>query len=161
MRSEAFATLVESVALALQERQPSLEILAAVGLVWDWFERKVSKDPGFFTRAGRFRRPAALRAYVRQALWRAAANEARRMRRHPAHSFDEQDPFAPVTADAGDRSDVWAAMEKLPPDLRDLVVAIVIEGRSSADVAAELGVSAKTVARRFDRACDLLATYMS
>src|SRR5438067_12086598 len=81
VRSEAFARLIEQSALSVQRKYPSIEVIGSVGLVWAWIDRKAQEHPAFFSEPGRFPRPSALQAYVRQALWRSAANEFRKQRR--------------------------------------------------------------------------------
>jgi RNA polymerase sigma-70 factor (ECF subfamily) len=56
--------------------------------------------------------------------------------------------------------DVQAAIEKLEPELRDLIVQKYFMNRPQAELAVEAGVSPSTVSRRLDRAIEHLRRHL-
>lgn len=91
--------------------------------------------------------------------WRA---EQRRLRAHLRHASRAQVPGDPLVAvdarvDAGRRVErVIAAVERLDPDDRDLLLLIVWEHCTSAEAARALGIPAGTVRSRLKRIRALL-----
>jgi len=156
VRSDEFGRMIEQMALQLQQRYPHLEMLGAVGLVWDWFERKAEEQPDFFS-SGRFPRPAALRAYVRQALWRAAANELRKERAHQFQPIPTSVNLA--AADAGGTFELDELLDALPPPMGHIVRGIVLEQRGMEDVGSTLNLSRWQIKRQLEKACELLGNH--
>ena len=67
-------------------------------------------------------------------------------------------PTATVALDAGD---VWAAIDALPPTLRDVVTLAYGAGQTHAEIGQRLGRPAGTVSYQLSKARGLLATSLA
>lgn len=93
------------------------------------------------------RDPEAFDAWV----YRIVLREAQRVRRrHPEVAFEPVD--GAVTQDAVTGIDVWAALQKLTHDLREVVVLFYFDDLRSEEIARALGVPHATVRNRLMRA---------
>lgn len=156
---ERFASELLAVAGELQARYEAMDFVGAVGLVWDWFARKARRSPRWFAgRHPRFETVGQLRAYLRQALWRTAANEARRdrRRRRIAPLPLDMEPVA-LASGSAERLEWRDAAEALPVPLNLILIRVVFDEQDVGTVARELGISVRQVADLFEVAVDRLA----
>ncbi|KAA1421580.1 SigE family RNA polymerase sigma factor [Nocardioides humilatus] len=93
----------------------------------------------------RVRRTGSEDAYVRRILVRASIDESRRpwRRERPTDTLPDRPAAEPTSPE--DRSELFAALQALPPQQRATVVLRHWLGLSVADTAAELGISEGTV----------------
>ena len=108
----------------------------------------------------RFRGDAALGTWLYRVTYNACLDELRRRPARGAVSLD--DDRVPSVADPADltvqRSDLAAALDRLPPDQRAAVLLIDAYGLDYGDAAAVLGVRTGTIASRLSRARAVLRT---
>ena len=71
------------------------------------------------------------------------------------------DPVAPEGTDLGERDRTFAALRRLPPRQRAVIVLRYYEDLSEADIAAVLGCSTGTVKSQASRALKLLRTHLT
>ena len=162
---ERFAALVMAVAGDLQRQYAGLDFIGATGLVWDWFARKARRSRRWFAagRPPRFRTEAHFRAYLRQALWRTAANELRQERRRQGRLVPLSGALEPVAAasDPAAALDLRERAELLPVPLNLVVEALVFAERGVEEVARDLCVRPAKVVAMFEAAIDQLAKSFS
>lgn len=162
VRSDWFTNCVEAVANDLQRSSRHLDLMAAVGQVWDWFDRRARKEPEFFA-SGRFSNPGALKAYVRQALWRSAADAVRREKRRHRYISELPLNYDPAgnsgdTASAAEISSDWRSRIKMLPWPENLVVEAIVFGEMTLRTAGRrFGISEAEVMAAFDRGIDRLS----
>ncbi len=96
------------------------------------------------------RSPAAFNAWI----YRTAMREIGRIRRKRPFCAESTDSFAdpPDTISL----DVWNALGRLPPDMRDVVVLFYFDDLKTSDIAAALKIPDTTVRTRLNRARDRL-----
>lgn len=110
-------------------------------------------------RVGAVRNPAAVGGWLAGVAGRVAAQLRRAEHRRGVHERYAARSAARDDArpDAGDLAAVLdAELARLPPDLRDPLVLCLVSGRTHEQAAAALGVSARTLRRRLDRARSVL-----
>ncbi|QNG20732.1 RNA polymerase sigma factor SigM [Rhodococcus triatomae] len=112
--------------------------------------------------AARFRRDAAVRSWLHTIVVNACLDRIRRNRNRPTVSLstdDAQDP--PVRRDHIAERELAVVVERalttLPDDQRLAIVAVDLEGRSTAEASALLGIPEGTVKSRCARARKKLA----
>ena len=112
--------------------------------------------------AGSFRRDAAVRSWLHTIVVNACLDRIRRNKARPAVSLSADEDDEP--RDARDYVSevelsmvVERALAQLPPDQRTAIVAVDLEGRSTSEAAALLGVPEGTVKSRCARGRKKLA----
>jgi RNA polymerase sigma-70 factor (ECF subfamily) len=96
--------------------------------------------------------------YLLRALRNVHANRLRTLSRRP-RSVDSETQAEPVSArsswqpeDALDASELFTAISSLPPDARDVLVAVDVVGLSYREAGSALGIREATVTSRLHRA---------
>ncbi|QOI99501.1 MAG: hypothetical protein HRU70_02995 [Phycisphaeraceae bacterium] len=87
IRSERFALLVLMVVEHLATRYPRMDFSVAAGTFFEWIDRRVASDPGFFG-SGRFPSERSFSSYVHQAVWNAGRLADRQRRRERRGRFE-------------------------------------------------------------------------
>lgn len=111
---------------------------------------------GLARRWGQLAEPEHAEAYVRKAIYHAHVDRTRRLswRRErttatvPDSAAERSDPADQVAV----RRDLMAALRRLPPGQRAVVVLRYFEDRTDADIAAVLGISTGTVRSQHHKA---------
>lgn len=101
--------------------------------------------------------PAWLYAVVRNGA-KDAARAARRRSHHESVAARPTAGFQAAESASLDADAVATALEELPADLREIVIAHLWNGLSFADIAATVGGSTATAFRRYRAGLDLLRT---
>jgi RNA polymerase sigma-70 factor (ECF subfamily) len=108
---------------------------------------------------------AAFRTWLYRIVANACLDELRRTARRPQVGLDEaaerSDPGAEIPETSAQRLDLAAALDRLDPDLRLVVLMVDAEGFSYDEVSAVLGIPAGTVASRLSRARAALRPQLS
>ena len=115
---------------------------------------------GLARRWGQLAEPEYAEAYVRKAIYHAHVDRTRRLswRRErttatvPDSAAERSDPADLVAA----RRDLMAALRRLPPGQRAVVVLRYFEDRTDADIAEVLGISTGTVRSQHHKALKAL-----
>lgn len=166
IRSEQFSQLLLETVEHLTQRYPRMDFSTGVAAVFEWFDGKLQDEPDFIN-TSRFASISALRAYVRQAVWREALRSARdASRRH--ESIDHLTLEHSLMASMIDPSDLAAyheCVERLTGihrEVYDLMTGdtdpLVETGRGrSADVAEALDRDPPEVHEIFDQAVSQVA----
>lgn len=162
IHEDAFADSLLAIARQMQRRYPRLDFIAAVGLVWDWLDRKAKDDPDFLlSRSTPIKTRSSFRAYLRQALWNAAANERRQRRRRNAKvALVPIDLVSdPGLSEPTDTNQLWIIdlIEMLPTPIDQIMLQIGVDGIDIKTVAAAMHLSQRHVRRLYVRGCDMLA----
>jgi len=129
--------------------------IAADDLVQDTLERAWSK-------LHLYRRGTDLRAWLFTVMHNVYVNQLRAMR--PAAQFDEEMPELAPPARATDTlelRDVDAAIRRLPPDQREVLLLVALEEMSYEEAAGALGIPIGTVMSRLARAREKLRSMLS
>ena len=112
--------------------------------------------------AGSFRRDAAVRSWLHTIVVNACLDRIRRNKARPAVSLsadedDEPSDTRDYVSEVELSMVVERALAQLPPDQRTAIVAVDLEGRSTSEAAALLGVPEGTVKSRCARGRKKLA----
>ena len=129
--------------------------IAADDLVQDTLERAWSK---FHL----YRRGTDLRAWLFTVMHNVYVNQLRALR--PAASFDEEMPELALPARDTDTlvlRDLDAAIRRLPPDQREVLLLVALEEMSYEEAAGTLGIPIGTVMSRLARAREKLRNMLS
>ena len=125
------------------------DALAADDLVQDCLERALS-------RLHRWRAGSDLRAWLFTIMHNIHANQARRFSNGPKFvELTESNDYIPVSGDAEDQlklRDLHRAITDLPPEQREILLLVSLEGLRYQDVANILGVPVGTVMSKLSRA---------
>ncbi len=104
----------------------------------------------------KFKGESSVKTWLKKILARQAARLYRRPAEVSLKELD-QEPATPPFVQAVDlRMDVEAAIQWLPPELRQVIVLKAMEGFTYDEIAELLGISQVTVARRLQRAREIL-----
>ena len=118
-----------------------------------------------FDRIGQFRGESAFRTWLYRLVIHACIDEARRRKRWISIDGDAEDMLKRNAPDGDDRADlsrrVQAAVGKLSPRLKAVMVLKYFEGLSYEEIAEALGTSPGTVASRMNRGHRELARRLS
>lgn len=106
----------------------------------------------FFRAAPGFRADARLSSYLYRAVANACTDELRRRRRFVFGDLTERQHPVVQQADNSEREEVLAAVQRLSPKLRLVVLMRYFDELSYEEIAEALSVSAGTVASRLSRA---------
>lgn len=114
-------------------------------------------------RAGSFRRDAAVRSWLHAIVVNACLDRIRRNKARPAVSLSVNEDNEPRdTRDHVSEVELTLVIERalaeLPPDQRTAIIAVDLEGRSTSETAALLGVPEGTVKSRCARGRKKLAS---
>jgi len=128
--------------------------IAADDLVQDTLERAWSK-------LHLYRRGTDLRAWLFTVMHNVYVNQLRAMR--PAAQFDEEMPelAPPARTDTLELRDLDAAIRRLPPDQREVLLLVALEEMSYDEAAGTLGIPIGTVMSRLARAREKLRSMLS
>jgi len=128
--------------------------IAADDLVQDTLERAWSK-------LHLYRRGTDLRAWLFTVMHNVYVNQLRAMR--PAAQFDEEMPelALPARTDTLELRDLDAAIRRLPPDQREVLLLVALEEMSYDEAAGTLGIPIGTVMSRLARAREKLRSMLS
>jgi RNA polymerase sigma factor (sigma-70 family) len=128
--------------------------IAADDLVQDTLERAWSK-------LHLYRRGTDLRAWLFTVMHNVYVNQLRALR--PAASFDEEMPelALPARTDTLELRDLDAAIRRLPPDQREVLLLVALEEMSYEEAASALGIPIGTVMSRLARAREKLRSMLS
>ncbi|MEY9889361.1 RNA polymerase sigma-70 factor (sigma-E family) [Catenulispora sp. MAP5-51] len=115
---------------------------------------------GLARKWGRLADPSQAEAYARKAIYNAHVDRTRRLSWHrerttatvPDTAAERSDPADQVAV----RRDVMAALRRLPPGQRAVVVLRYFEDRTDEDIAAVLGISPGTVRSQHHKALKAL-----
>ena len=128
--------------------------IGADDLVQDTLERAWSK-------LHLYRRGTDLRAWLFTVMHNVYVNQLRALR--PAASFDEEMPelALPARTDTLELRDLDAAIRRLPPDQREVLLLVALEEMSYEEAAGTLGIPIGTVMSRLARAREKLRGMLS
>jgi RNA polymerase sigma-70 factor (ECF subfamily) len=128
--------------------------IAADDLVQDTLERAWSK-------LHLYRRGTDLRAWLFTVMHNVYVNQLRAMR--PAAQFDEEmaELALPARTDTLELRDLDAAIRRLPPDQREVLLLVALEEMSYDEAAGTLGIPIGTVMSRLARAREKLRSMLS
>lgn len=102
-------------------------------------------------------------AYEKAWVLRVAINESKNLLKSAAHSrvLPLDEAFSPACPPSDEfPSDVWEAVQQLPPSHREAILLFYYEGYSAEEIASITGTSAAAVRQRLHRARQSLKTYL-
>lgn len=103
-----------------------------------------------------YREGGRLAGWLRRSAVNLALKRMRTVRRRREEGMSDEVPVASRHSGAGDGQHIRQAVDRLPDDLRAVVILKVVEGYSHAEVAALLGISRGASEVRLSRAMDRL-----